>query len=149
MANKRKQPAAITLDPVAIGRRLRVTRCKRGWRQVDLANASGVNAGVIGAIEVGLRVPSRDAAIGLAVALRRSIEWILFGLKNRGQLHRLANGQCRAGGACETTRLGRHSPGSERSPAVFWSPFSQGPAAGMKLPRRRHAAANKGVSNEQ
>jgi len=92
MANRRKQPVAIELDPVAIGRRIRTLRCKRGWRQLDLANASGVHPGVIGAIEVGLRVPSRDAAIGLAVALRRSIEWILFGMATRGRLWKLANG---------------------------------------------------------
>ena len=80
----------LELDPLAVGRRVSGLRRKRGWRQVDLAEASGVHPAVIGLIEVGLRVPSRDAAIGLAVALRRSIEWILFGLARNGRLWNLS-----------------------------------------------------------
>ena len=77
------------LDPVAIGRRVRELRKKCGWRMQDLADRSGVHPAVIGLIEVGIRRPSLDAAVALAVVFRRSIEHILFGLPNRTGLWKL------------------------------------------------------------
>jgi len=84
----KKRKATPILDPVAIGRRVREARKARGWRQYDLAMVSGIDRRVVGAIEIGIRVPSRDAGIGLAVALRRSLEWLYFGLAPGGKLWR-------------------------------------------------------------
>jgi transcriptional regulator with XRE-family HTH domain len=55
----------------------------------DLAERSGVHIGVIGCIEIGRRVPSRDATVALARVFRRSIEHILFGLARNGKLWKL------------------------------------------------------------
>ena len=88
---KRKTPPA--LDPVAIGRRVAEARRKRGYRQSDLAEISGVDGSVIAYIELGRRLPSRDCAIALAVVFRRSLEWLYFGLKGNARLWNLAERQ--------------------------------------------------------
>lgn len=77
------------LDAVAIGHRIRELRKKRGWRQLDLARATGIDAGVIGLLETGKRTATLRYAICLAVMLRRSLEWICFGRPRNAKLWRL------------------------------------------------------------
>ncbi len=76
---KSKGKGRVKLNAKAIGARVLALRKQRNWRQVDLADASGVHAGVIGRIELGLRTPSLRAAIGLSISLRRKLEWLLLG----------------------------------------------------------------------
>ena len=98
------------LDPVAIGLRVRTLRTKSGWKQRELAERSGVNAAVIGAIETGARLPSREAAIALGVVFRRSLQFILFGLTGNGKLWKLNQENDPAAGSGEP--LGPQAPGS-------------------------------------
>ena len=86
---KKYQRTIPKLDPVAIGQRVRTLRQKCGWKQRELAERSGVNAAVIGAIETGDRLPSRDVGIALAVGFRRSLEFIYLGLARNGKLWKL------------------------------------------------------------
>lgn len=79
------KPKKITLDARAIGKRVRKARLKREWLQRQLADASGIDDSVIGGIEVGSRLPSRDTAISLCATLHRSLEWLYFGTEKRGQ----------------------------------------------------------------
>lgn len=75
MARPKKQRIRMpTLNGSAIGQRIRDLRLKRGWTQRDLANMTRINVSVVSLIEHGHRLPQRDAAIALAVALHRSIE---------------------------------------------------------------------------
>jgi len=80
------------LDAAAIGRRIRDLRCERGWSQVDLAEKIGNSHAAVSLWETGRRIPQRDAAIALAVAFRRSLEWLYFGMSRRGRLHDLVPG---------------------------------------------------------
>ena len=98
------------LDPVAIGQRARGLRKRCGWKQRELADRSGVNAAVIGAIEIGARAPSRDVSVALAVVFRRSLAHVLFGLPNRTGLWKLNQENDPAAGSGEP--LGPQAPGS-------------------------------------
>ena len=42
------------MDPVRLGRQVRALRCRRGWRQVDLAAAAGVARSTVSRVERGL-----------------------------------------------------------------------------------------------
>ena len=77
------------LDPVSIGARISRLRRDRGWSQAGLAARIGAHASVIGLIETGRRLPTREQVIALSAVLRRSMEHLLFGLPRRGALHRL------------------------------------------------------------
>lgn len=76
------------LDGNAIGARVQKVRIARRWTQVGLANVSGLSKGCIICIENGLRRPSLSSVIALAYALKRSIEWILYGVPSRSVLYR-------------------------------------------------------------
>ncbi|MGB2986015.1 MAG: helix-turn-helix transcriptional regulator [Phycisphaerae bacterium] len=90
LCRRLKRKTAPALDPVAIGRRVAEARRKHRWRQCDLAAVSGVHGSVIAYIELGRRLPSRDAGIALCVALRRSLEWLYYGLSANGKLWKLS-----------------------------------------------------------
>jgi transcriptional regulator with XRE-family HTH domain len=70
---------SVPLDAKAIGRRIAATRRRRGWTQRQLAERVGVRENTVALYEGGWRVPSRDALIGLGLAMRRKIDWLLFG----------------------------------------------------------------------
>jgi len=147
MANRRKRPVQIELDAQAIGARIRRLRLARGWYQRDLAKASGVHLAVIGAIERGLRVPSRDAAIALAVALRRSLNYLYFGLCANSRIENLAGSSgSRAGGLDGTKKTGS----AVTRPATVAGGAYSLPTGRRRVsfPRRRSAATNRDVSNE-
>lgn len=100
-----------TLDAAAIGRRVRELRKKRGWLLRDVAARSGLHVNVINHIELGIRPPSRDAAIALAVLFRRLLEWVYFGLKGNGRLWKLPDSaDFVAGGAGGLTPPPAHPP---------------------------------------
>lgn len=69
----------LVFDGKSIGRRVKRMRKQRDWLQRELAEDSGVDPSVIGLIEVGQRLPSRDAVVRLAVSLEVSIDWLLCG----------------------------------------------------------------------
>ena len=87
------------IDPKAIGARLRRLRHERGWYQQHVARLIGIDDAVLSCLETGRRAPQLHHVIRLAVVYRRSIEWILFGMARRGQLHRLVNKKRPGGGA--------------------------------------------------
>lgn len=87
-----KQGVAVpALDARAIGARIRRARRSYGWDERDLADKIGAHDSTISQYENGHLVPSFGRLIALAVALRRSMEFLLFGVARRGQLHRLAD----------------------------------------------------------
>src|SRR5262245_61580086 len=61
--------------------RVRLRRQARGWTQDELAQAAGLSRTGVSAIEAGRMVPSVASAIGLAQALRCTVE-DLFGPKS-------------------------------------------------------------------
>ena len=79
MEMKRTKPIVVDLDAHAIGRRIRAARKSRGWKAKTLAEVTGLALGTITAFESGCRLPSRDSAIRLAVALNHRLDWLLLG----------------------------------------------------------------------
>ena len=80
-----KKPIALpVLDAKAIGRRIRETRKARFWSIDDLCDKTGIRRGTLGVFESGCRVPNRDNAVRLAIALRRTVDWLLLGRAGRG-----------------------------------------------------------------
>jgi len=69
----------IILDSRAIGARIRAARKRRGWRRADLARIVGVWPGTVGNWETGVRIPTRDGLVRIAHAVRRKLDWIVFG----------------------------------------------------------------------
>lgn len=76
---KTKAPVTVRLDAKAIGRRIKAARERRDWCQADLAHVVGVRPGTVANWETGVRIPTRDGLVRLGVALRRKVEWLLFG----------------------------------------------------------------------
>jgi transcriptional regulator with XRE-family HTH domain len=70
---------ADVLDGHAIGARIAQSRKKRDWRQVDLAIVAGIGHGSLVAYENGLRIPNTQGLARLSRALRRKVDWIIFG----------------------------------------------------------------------
>ena len=76
-------------DAVAIGLRIRAARKSRGWKLKDLADAVGVAKSSVSCWESGLRVPHTwMRLIRLCFALRRSSDWLVYGVAKRGSLWR-------------------------------------------------------------
>jgi len=90
MIRRATQELTIELDAKAIGRRIAAARRSKRWRQADLATAVRVKEGTVANWEGGWRIPPIRALVGLAVQLRRSIDWIVAGCPKRGQLYRMA-----------------------------------------------------------
>jgi transcriptional regulator with XRE-family HTH domain len=81
-----KQPIAVKLDARAIGQRIRAARNARGWRIADLAAAIGMAPQTVACYECGARVPLTRTLVVLAVALRRTVDWILTGRHGRNSV---------------------------------------------------------------
>ena len=86
---QKRRVIAPALNPAAIGRRVRAARKARGWRQLDLSMKTGIHPSVVGLYETGDRVPTRDAGFALCVALRRSLEWLYFGVQRNGKIWKM------------------------------------------------------------
>lgn len=69
----------VSLDPRAIGQRVRDARKGWGWTIEELGDVAGLAKNTVAAIECGSRIPSRESAIVLALALRRKLDWLLLG----------------------------------------------------------------------
>ncbi len=76
---KTKAVVTVVLNRKAIGKRIAVARKRRGWLQADLARLVGVAPSTVGAWETGIRTLSLQALLKLAKALRRKVDWVLFG----------------------------------------------------------------------
>jgi transcriptional regulator with XRE-family HTH domain len=64
------------MDAIRLGAVIRATRIRRGWRQVDLAAASGVSQPTVSRVERGhLRLVSIDSLLRIAEALEIRIDW--------------------------------------------------------------------------
>ena len=76
-------------DAKAIGLRIRAARKNRKWRIRDLAEAVGRAEQTVACWECGARVPSTwTVMIRLCHALRRSSDWLVYGVAKRGSLWR-------------------------------------------------------------
>ena len=76
-------------DAKAIGLRIRAARKSRSWKIRDLAEAVGVARQTVACWECGARVPHTwSMMIRLCHALRRSSDWLLYGVAKRGALWR-------------------------------------------------------------
>ena len=74
-----KMPA---LDPKVIGRRIRRTRKMYRWNLYDLERISGIKRATIAAYESGWRVPVFGNMVRLAIALRRTIDFLALGRRD-------------------------------------------------------------------
>ena len=79
--------------------RVRRLRRARGWLQKDLAHAAGIDLAVVSMIETGRRLPTLKSSVALAVTLQRSLEFLLFGLRERGMFFHRSRGPGNSGGA--------------------------------------------------
>lgn len=87
-ARKRRwlKPIVIpALDARAIGLRCRRARKERGWSLEDLAFKTGLAYSTIASIECAARIPERDSAVAIAVALNRKLDWLLLGARKRSR----------------------------------------------------------------
>ena len=64
-----------------IGRRLKDGRKRRGWTQVELAEATGVGLATIRRIEQADFEPRLATARRLATSLGVRVEWLVFGIE--------------------------------------------------------------------
>lgn len=62
-----------------IGQRVRELRNQRGYTKELLAEKAGISIGFLGDIEKGKKGASADTLVGLSLALRVSVDFILFG----------------------------------------------------------------------
>jgi len=86
-------------DAKAIGLRIRAARKSRGWRMRDLGEMVGVAKSTVSCWESGLRVPHTwSMMIRLCHALRRSSDWLLYGVAKRGVLWRTVPPERTGGG---------------------------------------------------
>lgn len=67
------------LNRVLIGERVQELRRTRGWTGKELARATGIPHGSIGAIESGRMLPDTARLLALAVVLDVSIDFIVRG----------------------------------------------------------------------
>jgi transcriptional regulator with XRE-family HTH domain len=68
---------------VQVGERIRQLRKKRGWRQIDLAEQSGIHEVHISDLERGAREVGLRHLAALAAAFEMSLSEFLKGVKGR------------------------------------------------------------------
>jgi transcriptional regulator with XRE-family HTH domain len=68
---------------VQLGKRIRELREKRGWRQIDLAEQSGIHEVHISDLERGAREVGLRRLAALATAFDLSLSELLKGVKGR------------------------------------------------------------------
>lgn len=75
----------MALDYAAIGQRIRLFRIKRGWKQSDLAEKSGVEPSNISHIESAATKLSLPTLVSIANALEVSLDEIVYNslIKNK------------------------------------------------------------------
>lgn len=75
----------MALDYAAIGQRIRMFRIKRGWKQSDLAEKSGVEPSNISHIERAATKLSLPTLVSIANALELSLDEIVYNslIKNK------------------------------------------------------------------
>jgi transcriptional regulator with XRE-family HTH domain len=111
------------MDPVHLGTSIRAIRIRRGWRQVDLAGASGVSRGTISRIERG---HLGGVSVQTLIAVSRALDaWLDLVLRWRGgELDRLVN----AGHSAmheQMARRFRDLPGWTYLPEVSFSYYGE------------------------
>lgn len=67
------------LSAKAIGRRIRTVQRRLFWSSADLARVADMPIGTLGAFQCGCRLPSRDSAVRLALALGLTLDFLLLG----------------------------------------------------------------------
>ena len=71
------------VDPQAIGDRIQRTRKAYGWTLADLAQKTNVPVGTVSAYEGGHRIPRWPQAVALARVLRRTLDFLILGRRDR------------------------------------------------------------------
>ena len=74
------------LDARGIGQRIRSARKARKWRHRDLADAVGLKPATVACWESGARIPETRTLALLSFHLRRTTDWILFGLPKHARI---------------------------------------------------------------
>lgn len=80
-------PARVTVpqvNPVRVGERLQSLGVGRGWTGEDIARATGIPRGSIGAIETGRMVPDIARILAFAVLYGVSTDYIIRGRRQPG-----------------------------------------------------------------
>ena len=82
MSKRRKWKAPITfprLDAREIGRRIRTVQKRLFWSSADLARVADMPIGTLSSFQCGCRLPSRDSAVRLALALGLTLDYLILG----------------------------------------------------------------------
>ena len=66
-----------------LGLRIRQQRINLDWTQADLAKRIGVTGSFVGHIERAEKVPSLETVARLSVELGVTMDWLVFGIKQR------------------------------------------------------------------
>lgn len=85
--NRKKAPVTVALDAKAIGLRIRTARKAIKWDITSLARVVECAYSTVASWECGSRIPQRDGLVKLAVALRRSLDFLVFGTGERRTRH--------------------------------------------------------------
>ena len=109
MRRSKKRVIGARLDPRGVGQRIRAARLGLAWRQKDLACAVEMTPKTVACWECGARIPRPDTLVVLAVALRRTLDWIVLGRHARKRSGiRAAKGQ--SGSTPQPAALPRGAP---------------------------------------
>ena len=76
-------PEISDMDYRNLGLRIRQKRINMDWTQADLAKRIGVTGSFIGHIERAEKVPSLETVARLSAELGVTIDWLVFGIKQR------------------------------------------------------------------
>ena len=85
---KTKRPVRVTLDRRVIGARIKAARELRKWSRSELGRIIGRSGGIVSCWEAGLRLPNRNSLVALCKALRRSLDFVLFGSTRNDRWYR-------------------------------------------------------------
>lgn len=88
--SRKVKPIRVALDARLIGARIAKARRSHRETQEWLSRKIGQNPGqkLVANYETGRRIPSLRTLCNIAVALHRSLEWLLFGLAKRSEFYR-------------------------------------------------------------
>jgi len=76
-------PEISDMDYRNLGLRIRQKRINMDWTQADLAKRIGVTGSFVGHIERAEKVPSLETVARLSAELGVTMDWLVFGIKQR------------------------------------------------------------------
>lgn len=73
----------MNLDARAIGQRIKQLRKENGLTQQQFADQIGISMNFLSKIEPGMKIPSIDVFVEIAVQFGVSLDWVIMGRDNR------------------------------------------------------------------